>query len=307
MTSSDTPRVSVIMANFDGAAHICEAVQSVLGQTETSLELLLSDDGSSDDSLARAQGAAAGDARLILLESPVRGGPGAARNRALSRARGNWIAVVDNDDFIAPERLQRLINAAEADGADIAADNLITFYQDQSRPAHRHLGAAAPLWVSAAFYANSNLMLRGGAQLGFLKPVFRRHVIETRRYDESLPIGEDADLVQRLLIAGAKMRLYPEMAFYHYRKHQRSVSHRLPKAAADALLAGLAKMRSDDPTLARALNRQRNALLDAKAFLQIVEALKAKDAAAAARAAWVRPRALLLLGEPLRARLERPI
>ena len=51
-------RVSVIMANLNGAAHIAAAVRSVLRQTERSLELIVSDDGSSDDSLAQARDAA---------------------------------------------------------------------------------------------------------------------------------------------------------------------------------------------------------------------------------------------------------
>ena len=75
------PRVSVIMANLNGAAHIAAAVHSVLRQTETSLELIVSDDGSSDDSLATARAAAAGDPRLVLLTSEkARTGPAATRS-----------------------------------------------------------------------------------------------------------------------------------------------------------------------------------------------------------------------------------
>ncbi|MCR6645578.1 MAG: glycosyltransferase family 2 protein [Terricaulis sp.] len=77
------------MANLNGAAHIAAAVRSVLNQRLADLELIIADDGSSDDSLARAKAAAAGDARLVVMTSSAqRTGPAAARNRALAVARG---------------------------------------------------------------------------------------------------------------------------------------------------------------------------------------------------------------------------
>ena len=233
-------RVSVIMANLNGAAHIAEAVSSVLSQTEQSLELIVSDDGSSDDSLQRAEASAAGDARIVLLRSETsRTGPAAARNRALAVARGAWVAIVDNDDWIDAERLKRLIDAAEADGADIAVDDLTTFYDDGAQPEHPHLAWDDAVWLDPAVYAESNILMRGGDQLGYLKPVFRRTL--ALRYDESLRIGEDADLVLRLLIGGAKMRLYPE-AWYHYRKHAGSISHRLTPETIGAMLAANSRL-----------------------------------------------------------------
>jgi len=299
------PRVSVVMANLNGAAHIAAAVRSVLRQTETALELIISDDGSDDDSLARAADAAAGDPRLILLTSEKsRTGPAAARNRALAAARGRWIAIVDNDDFIQPERLERLIDAAEADGADIAADDLLTFYDDVARPPHAHLRGAmarAPAWVSAAAYERSNHLLRGGRVLGYLKPVFRRSAL---RYDESLRIGEDADLVLRMLAAGRRLRVYPELGYF-YRKHGASISHRLDLAAIDAIAAASARI-AGDAELTRALAAGRAAAADARAFTQLIDALKARNFAAAAKTALARPAALWLLRHPIAARLNRP-
>lgn len=308
MSTAGAPRVSVIMANLNGAAHIAAAVRSVLRQSERSLELIVSDDGSSDDSLERAAGAAAGDPRLVLLRHGARSGPAAARNRALKAARGEWIAVVDNDDAIHPERIARLIRAAAADQADIVADDLLTFYEDGNRPPHAHLNGAlarAPHWIGAAEYARSNVLFAAGPSLGYLKPVFKRvgpHGIAPA-YDESLTIGEDSDLILRLLIAGWRMRTYPELGYF-YRKHAKSISHRLNLPAIDAMEAAAAR---HDPNgnaaLARALERQEDALADARAFTLIVEALKARDLTAAFKAAAGRPSALLLMRYPIGARL----
>lgn len=305
-----SPRVSVVMANLNGAAHIAQAVRSVLGQSETALELIVSDDGSNDDSLARAAAAAGGDPRLIVLRSEAaRTGPAAARNRALAAANGAWIAIVDNDDFIAPHRLAHLIDAAERDGADIAADDLHIFYEDHATPAHRHLQgplAQAPRWISALDYAASNVMFANDAGLGYLKPVFRREgPYGAPRYDETLRIGEDHNLIQRMLIAGARMRIYPE-PLYHYRKHAASISHRLGTPAIEAMLAAHAGLNAgDDAQLKRALDRQRRALERAHAYARLIDALKARDAAAAFKAVAARPSAVTLLSQPIAARMRR--
>ncbi len=307
-SSRSEPIISVIMANLNGANFIAAAVRSVLRQSERALELILSDDGSSDDSLARAMAEADGDPRLVVLRHGVRGGPAAARNRALAIARGRWVAVVDNDDYIHPERLQRLIRAAEADGAEIAADDLLTFYESGARAPHPHLRGAlakAATWIDAAAYAEANVLMAGGAQLGYLKPIFRRVGPggATPRYDESLTIAEDSDLVQRLLIGGWRLRLYPELGYF-YRKHTASVSHRLKPEQVDAMLAAHARLApGDDARLRRALARQRAALLDTHAFVSMIAALKARRFGAAAGFALKRPAVLPMLGEPLKARL----
>jgi len=299
------PRVSVIMANLNGAAHIAAAVRSVLRQTETSLELIVSDDGSSDDSVMRARAAAQGDPRLVVIASDAaRTGPAATRNRAFARARGRWLAVVDNDDFIHPERLERLINAAEADGAEIAADDLVTFYDKAEKAPHAHLhGALAdrPHWITAARYEQSNRLLGGGPALGYLKPVFRRDL--EPRYDETLRIGEDSVLVLTLMMRGARLRLYPGLGYF-YRKHAGSISHRLDAASIQALDAAYAKLdASGDRDLAQQIAKGAAARADALAFTNLVDALKRRDAAGALKGALGRPSAIWLLKHPIGARL----
>ena len=302
------PLVSVIMANLNGAAHIAEAVRSVLRQTERSLELILSDDGSTDDSLEVARAAANGDPRFVVLKSErARTGPAATRNRALGVARGQWIALVDNDDVIHPERLERLIDAAETDGADIAADDLLVFHDDGARAPHPHLRgklARAPNWISASEYERSNVLLSGRRALGYLKPVLRRSLAPV--YDESLRIGEDSDLVLRLLVNGARMRVYPELGYF-YRKHAGSISHRLDAASIAAMDVAYARIdASRDSALAQEMAKGAAARADAVAFTHLIAALKARDISGALAVASQRPSALRLLKDPIAARLSKP-
>ncbi|MBY0564345.1 MAG: glycosyltransferase [Hyphomonadaceae bacterium] len=301
------PRVSVIMANFNGGAFIAAAVRSVIRQSEGSLELIVADDGSSDDSLDRAEAAAAGDPRLTVIRGGGRTGPAATRNRAIGAARGDWVAIVDNDDFIHPGRLHRLLDAADADGADIVADDLLTFYQDIDKAPHAHLRgpyAERPQWISAAEYQHSDRLFRSGYAFGYLKPVFRRGL--GIRYDERLRIGEDSELVLRLLIAGARMRTYPDLGYF-YRKHSGSISHRLSRDAIAALDAAHSELKpGEDPALAREMASARDARADAAAFTDIVNALKARDILSALRVAARRPSCLHLLRRPVGAYLTPP-
>lgn len=232
------PLVSVVMANFRGAAHLAAAMASVLAQSEARLELILADDASDDDSLAIAEAIAGTDGRVRVLAAARNGGPAATRNRALDAARGDWIAVVDSDDLIHPARLSRLIAAAEAAGADLVADDLVHFGavpEPGGQTLLQPLALAAPMMLTPALYLRSN---GGDASLppfGYLKPVFRRALLANRRYDPSLRIGEDYDLVLRLLIDGARFLLLPD-PLYAYRRHAGSISHRLSVETAEAML-----------------------------------------------------------------------
>src|ERR1700727_1817242 len=109
------PIISVIVANYNGERYLTEALNSILAQTFSQLEVLLVDDKSTDRSLEIAEAFARNDARLRILQLSENHGPAAARNYGLNASRGAWVAVVDSDDYIHPDRLRRLLEAAEAD------------------------------------------------------------------------------------------------------------------------------------------------------------------------------------------------
>lgn len=311
-TDASLPAVSVIMANYNSGPHLATAVRSVLRQTLSSLELIVADDGSTDGSLEAARAAAAEDGRVIVIEGGGRTGPASTRNRALARARGRWIAIVDGDDYIHPERLETLIGAAERDGADIVADDLLVFYDDGSKPPHAFLAgrlAVGPSWVSAPDYIRSNVVFSGQPSIGYLKPVIRRAASPrgVLAYDETLRIGEDYDLIAQLMLKGARMRIYPE-PLYFYRKHASSISHRLSAADLDGMLAAHDAMSAAIPghsPAGRALARRRASLADARVFCDLVDGLKARSPDRALAAVAKRPSSALLLRIPLADRLAR--
>jgi glycosyltransferase involved in cell wall biosynthesis len=308
-----SPIVSVIMANYNSGGFIARAVESVLAQTLQDLELIISDDGSTDDSLSVISQIGARDGRVRLLLSAENGGPATARNRAFDIARGRWIAIVDSDDLIHPERLEKLVACAERDLADIAADDLLIFFEKEQRSPRALLrGAAArePHWVSLADYLQGNTLFSRKSALGYLKPIFRASLLAdpSNRYNVTLSIGEDFDFVLRLLRQGARYRVYPELTYF-YRKHGQSASHRLGGQAIEALLkAGdefHAGLEIRDNAVISAFGRWRRAAVRAILFDQIVDALKQRDFARALCLIVKNPGAAMLLRLPIGERLRR--
>lgn len=106
-TVVDGPLISVIMPSRNASRWVASAVRSVLDQSWRNLEFLFVDDASTDDTAERASAAADGDPRFVLIRQPQRGGAYAARNAALARANGHWVAVQDSDEWAHPDRLAR--------------------------------------------------------------------------------------------------------------------------------------------------------------------------------------------------------
>src|SRR5258708_6336738 len=123
--------VSVIIANHNGEKVIADAIRSACRQKLRNIEIIVSDDSSTDSNVGIVGSLIAEDGRIRLIRSDVNGGPAAARNRALGLARGEWISVLDGDDLMHPRRLQSIIEEAIKSQADIVADDLILF--DASR------------------------------------------------------------------------------------------------------------------------------------------------------------------------------
>jgi succinoglycan biosynthesis protein ExoO len=301
-------KVSVIMANYRGAEHLSAAISSVLRQTHADLELIVSDDASPDDSAVIVRDAKAADRRVHLIEADANAGPSAARNRALDIATGDWIAIVDSDDLLHPERFERLLSAAVRLGADIIADDLVLFGETPEacgRTLLQPLELRAPMPLTPRLYLEASGEDERIPPLGYLKPMIRRRLIGARRYDENLRIGEDYDFVLGLLLTGARFLVVPD-PMYLYRRHSGSISHRLSEGAVRAMLAAhdrVAETAGEDEIAALA---QRRCGLEALLrYERLVGAIRAGHAAEASKLLFRHPGLALLLGRSLIERLSR--
>ncbi|MFD8594516.1 glycosyltransferase family 2 protein [Kitasatospora sp. NPDC059646] len=113
------PLVSVVMPVFNSSRTLASSIRSVLAQTHVDLELLVTDDMSSDDSMDLLMEFARQDERVLPQQAPEQGGAGRARNLAISRARGDYVAFLDSDDLWLPGKLEQQTAFAEAAGVPL--------------------------------------------------------------------------------------------------------------------------------------------------------------------------------------------
>ena len=124
--------ISVIVPIFNVAPYISACISSIARQSHQALQVVMIDDGSTDDSAAIARQFAARDERFMLLHQPNRG-LGAARNAGLSHATGEFLAFVDSDDLLAQDALVVLLTTLQESGSDFATGVVRRFDARSSR------------------------------------------------------------------------------------------------------------------------------------------------------------------------------
>jgi glycosyltransferase involved in cell wall biosynthesis len=115
--------ISVIMPLYNAKDYLKLAVDSVLNQTHKNIEIVIVDDCSTDGSLELCRELYGSDERVRIFKQEKNGGPGAARNRGISEARGEYIAFIDSDDEMMPDNLSRMFKAAKEHDADVLHNN----------------------------------------------------------------------------------------------------------------------------------------------------------------------------------------
>jgi succinoglycan biosynthesis protein ExoO len=197
-------RVSVVIPLYNSAATLRRAVASALEQSLQDIEVLIVDDGSQDASLSLAHQLAAEDPRVRVIALPENRGKPHAMNVAIAAARGVWTAVLDADDWYAPERLTTLVTAGDAYQVALTADNQLFF------------DAAADCFVRTAFpTATGDRTLTKTAfiagsdpyadfNFGLLKPVVRTDFIRRTglSYRENARLSEDFLYLVEFFAAG---------------------------------------------------------------------------------------------------------
>ncbi|MFF1963995.1 glycosyltransferase family 2 protein [Streptomyces sp. NPDC058232] len=183
MPHGSDPVVSVVIPCHDYARYLPEAVSSVLAQTFRDWELVIVDDGSTDDTVEVTQSLIAchPDRRIRLLQQS-NAGVSAARNTGIEASTGRYILPLDADDVIAATMLEKTVGVLDSDpGIAIASTDVFTFTDDDLPP------QAMPLPA----YSRELLLQR---LIMFYCSLYRRAAWQTvGGYNESMRAGEDWD------------------------------------------------------------------------------------------------------------------
>jgi glycosyltransferase involved in cell wall biosynthesis len=163
--------VTTIIPVFNRAAMLREAVSSVLAQTWRPIEIIVVDDGSSDDTLAVAQEVAARHPEIVRVLSQPNSGPGAARQTGLEAARGEFIQFLDSDDLLLPQKFALQV-AGLRDDADAGISYGKTYTRDHG------VRSTVPAQRSAQQHRTIFPALLEGRIWETSTPLYRRDAVE---------------------------------------------------------------------------------------------------------------------------------
>lgn len=169
----DRPLVSVLMANHNYARYIAEAIESVLAQTYQHFELIVCDDGSTDNSREVVEQFVSRDSRVRLL-SKENGGVASALNAAYAVSTGEIICLLDSDDLFLPEKLEKVVEAFKKFGRSAVCLNRIVKMDKEGRT----FGYPGPVvfpegWVAAEALRSGGRVrtMPPASAISFRKPV----------------------------------------------------------------------------------------------------------------------------------------
>lgn len=199
------PRVSIVMPFYNAEAHIVEAVESVIAQTFPDWELLLVDDGSSDESSAIARNFAARDPRILLLPpDPARRGAAAARNRGIAAARGEFVAFLDSDDLYEPAKVAQDVAALDGDPQSAWVYGATRWFHEggHRRDYHERLGVRLDRRYPPPAILNRIILEERGDIPCTCGVMIRKSALdEVGGFEECFALYEDQSLWVKLLLA----------------------------------------------------------------------------------------------------------
>ena len=215
------PIVSMIVPVYNVVPYLPQCLDSILNQSFRNIEVILVNDGSTDDSLSICRAYAAQDPRLILLDKP-NSGVSDSRNKALELAQGKYLQFIDSDDWLPANSTETLLHAAESTGCDLAVAHFYRVVGD--RAADRgHIKKERILTRSE--YAEYMMKAPANYYYGVLwNKLYRRSIVEANRlsFDPQIHWSEDflfnLEYLEHVRIVATVSR-----PVYYYRKREDSL------------------------------------------------------------------------------------
>lgn len=213
------PRVSVIIPAYNAAEDLPRCIESAIRQTENSIQIIIVNDGSIDNTLDIAELYAKKDSRILIINQRNKGSSG-ARNSGLSAATGDFVCFLDSDDWIEPEMIEVMASWCEATASEVSVAGMILDYYDKDdrplqsevqTPEEQIIDKNTP--VPSTVVSKEFIILLGYST----NKIYRRDWLINlgEAFSVGLSLYEDADFNARVLPRATRVAFIPQ-AFYHY-------------------------------------------------------------------------------------------
>lgn len=207
-----SPLVSIIIPVYNSSAFVVEAVRSALGQTYSSIEVIVVDDGSTDNSMLLLEDIK--DSRLRVF-SQINQGACVARNRGIAEARGEYVKFLDSDDILYPDAIAVQLGQQSRLGKGEVVFGDFDFIDEQGKVFYQnvfdektYLSSDQDLW----FLSNWEMLITC--------PLHRReYLVKYKGFDNRLRSGQESFLHLKLSVKGIKF-VYQSHRIFGYRSHQ---------------------------------------------------------------------------------------
>ena len=235
MVTNAMPKlVSILIPLYNAEQWFRETMESALSQTWLNKEIIIVDDGSTDNSLQLAKQY---ESKIVRVVSQENGGAAEARNRAYEYAQGEYIQWLDADDLLAPDKIEKQMRVAEEDGPSVLlTSSWAKFYyrykKVKFRPDNLWQDLEPVDWLITKF--NDNVFMNPAVWL-----VSRELADLAGPWNVRTAPDDDGEYITRVVVASKKVRFVPEARCYYRKSNPKSLSKDLSEKALEGILLSI--------------------------------------------------------------------
>lgn len=208
--------VSIIVPVYNAFQYLNRCIESLVNQTINDIEIILIDDGSTDDSLLICREWASKDKRIVVIEQE-NSGVSSARNVGLDNAKGDYIMFVDSDDYMLPQMCEKMIATIESKKADLVVCGTTETGGGYWRP------VANKDYTFTQLKENFVELLHTELLSPPWNKIFKRAIIGEQRFREDITFGEDLMFNLGYIDKCNKVSFIKESPFFHEKNNTDSL------------------------------------------------------------------------------------
>ncbi len=214
-------KVSIIIPIYNAQKHLGRCLDSIKAQTYDDFEVLMIDDGSTDDSGAVCSSFVKNDPRFRYIYQDNRG-PDMARKTGIEEASGEYAVFADSDDYVSSDMLEKMVSAMETTGADLVCSQIVRFDEHKEWPGLKGVEETTIL-------DNRKDILKAYFEDGIIIGTYYAKMVKTgimKNYGfiKDGLIGEDITASLYMLKNSSKVAIIPDRTYYYYQNLE-SISH----------------------------------------------------------------------------------
>ncbi len=218
-------KISLIVPVYNVKDYVKECIESLCRQTINDMEIIVIDDGSTDESIAKVKEIKDEKLKIIVKKN---GGLSSARNEGIKNAKGKYIAFVDSDDFVCINTAyEDMYNIAVKEGSDIVSGNCIWYYsKEKNYPLEREVELFSHSPMSSEDFLIASIKSNRIYTPVWLNLYSRKFLVMNNLLFKEGFYHEDEDFSPRAFLRANKVSIYSK-DFYVYRQRSNSIMYTL--------------------------------------------------------------------------------